>query len=352
MNPGTFRGAMIGCGNVAVNGHLPGWLARRDVEIIAVAETNPERQAEVAAWLPKARWYGSAEALLAGETLDFVDICTPPATHAGLIRSALRRGFHVLCEKPLVCGMDELRELARMAEEADKVLFTVHNWHHAPTIRFVRDLLRQGAIGEVRHCGWEVLRTKPAVTGDGRGANWRLDPALAGGGILVDHGWHAFYILNGWMAQAPTRVSAKLETRRHTGYPLEDTATVQLEFARATGEIYLTWAADERQTSAELLGARGAIHVEDSAVVLREAGPRGAERRWTFSTALSDGSHHPDWFMEVAGEFVAGIREKALRWSNLAEASLCVALLTTAQESSRQDGAWLPVEDARWSVRP
>jgi len=347
-----LRGAMIGCGNVAVNGHLPGWLTRRDVEIVAVAETNPERQAEVAARLPKARWYDSVDALLAGETLDFVDICTPPATHAGLIRSALRRGLHVLCEKPLVCRMDDLEELTRVAEEADRALFTVHNWHYAPTIRFVRDLLRKGTIGEVRHCGWEVLRTKPAITGDGRGGNWRLDPALAGGGILVDHGWHAFYILNSWMAQVPTRVSAKLETRRHTGYPLEDTATVQCEFARATGEVYLTWAADERRISAELLGSRGVIHVEDSVVVLRESGPRGDERRWTFSTALSDGSHHPDWFGGVAGEFVAGVGEKALRWNNLTEASLCVELLAAAQESSRQGGAWLPIGGAPMGVRP
>ena len=350
MKSDMLRGALIGWGNVAVNGHLPGWLSRQDIEIVAVADTNPARQAEVAARLPKAHWYESSDALLAGETLDFVDICTPPATHTGLIRSALKRGLHVLCEKPLVCGMDEFRELARLAEDGDRALCTVHNWHHAPIIRFVRDLLRQGAIGEVRHCGWEVLRTKPAVTGDGRGANWRLDPAMAGGGILVDHGWHAFYILLGWMAQAPARVSARLETRRHTGYPLEDTATVQFEFPRATGEVYLTWAADERRTSAELLGARGVIHVEDNAVVLREAGPRGTERRWTFSTALSDGSHHPDWFVEVAGEFVAGIREKALRWNNLAEASLCVALLMTSQESSRQGGAWLPIEDTQGSV--
>lgn len=347
-----LRGAMIGCGNVAANGHLPGWLSRRDVAIVAVADTNPARQAEMAVRLPQARWYESADALLAGEALDFVDICAPPATHAGLIRSALTRGLHVLCEKPLVCRMDDLGDLARMAEEADKALYTVHNWHHAPAIRFVRDLLRKGTIGAVRHCGWEVLRTKPAVAGGGGGGNWRLDPAMAGGGILVDHGWHAFYILHGWMGEAPVRVSARLETRRHTGFPLEDTAAVQCEFARATGEVYLTWAADERRTRAEVLGARGAIHVEDNAVVLREAGPRGAERRWTFPSALSDGSHHPDWFGEVAGDFVAGVRDKTFRSANLAEAFLCVALLTTAQESSRRGGAWLPVGNARASVCP
>ena len=347
-----LRGAIIGLGNVAVNGHLPGWLSRRDVEIVAVAETNPERQADVAARLPGARWYDSAEALLAGETLDFVDICTPPATHAGLIRSALRHGLHVLCEKPLVCGMEELRELTRMAEEADKALFTVHNWHHAPIIRFVRDLLRQGAIGEVRHCGWEVLRTKPAITGSGQGGNWRLDPAMAGGGILVDHGWHVFYILHGWLEQAPTRVSARLETRRHTQYPLEDTATVWLEFPHVAGEVFLTWAADARQTGAELEGTRGSIRVEENTVVLNVAGTDRAEQRWTFPSSLSDGSHHPDWFGGVADGFVAGMRDETARRTNLSEASLCVAQLAMAQESNRQGGAWLPIEDARWSRCP
>ena len=340
-----LRGAIIGFGNVAVHGHLPGWLARRDVAIVAAVDASPERRSELAARLPEARWYDSTDALLAEETLDFVDICTPPATHAGVIRSALQRGLHVLCEKPLVCRWEDLGELAGLAAEGHKALYTVHNWHHAPIVRFVRDLLRQETIGGVTRCRWEVLRTKPAITGDGRAGNWRLDPAMAGGGILVDHGWHAFYVLHGWLGHAPTQVSASLETRRHTQYPLEDTATVQLRFPNATGEVFLTWAANERRTWAEVEGTHGTIRVEDSAVVLSKNGPAASERRWTFSPALSEGSHHPDWFGGVAGEFVTGIADEAVRRNNLTEASLCVTLMTTAQESSRQGGAWLPIGD-------
>ncbi len=347
-----LRGAIIGLGNVAVHGHLPGWLSRRDVEIVAATDASSERRSLMDARLPGRRWYDSTETLLAGEALDFVDICTPPATHADLIRSALRRGRHVLCEKPLVCRMDDFRELARAAEEGDRVLFTVHNWHHAPIVRFVRDLLRGEAIGEVTRVRWRTLRTKPAVTGDGRGGNWRLDPAMAGGGILVDHGWHVFYILHGWLEQAPTRVSARLETRRHTQHPLEDTATVRLEFPHAVGEVFLTWAADARQTGAELEGTRGSIRVEENTVVLNAAGADQPEQRWTFPSSLSDGSHHPDWFGGVADGFVAGLRDETARRANLSEASLCVAQVAMAQESSRQGGAWLPIEDARWSVCP
>ena len=60
------RGALIGLGNVAVHGHLPGWQARRDSEIVAATDASPARQAECRARLPAARWHDSVESLLAG----------------------------------------------------------------------------------------------------------------------------------------------------------------------------------------------------------------------------------------------------------------------------------------------
>ena len=84
--------------------------------------------------LPDARWYDAAEVLLADARLDFVDICTPPSSHAPLIRAALERGVHVLCEKPLVRSADELSPVAALARASGRVLHTVHNWHHAPIV--------------------------------------------------------------------------------------------------------------------------------------------------------------------------------------------------------------------------
>src|SRR5918911_4225468 len=190
-----LRGALIGVGNVAVHGHLPGWLSRQGVEIVAGTDLRPARRLEFHSRLPQARWYDSVDELLTGEALDFVDISTPPATHAALIRSALEHGLHVLCEKPLVCKPEDLSALVRLAAEADLVLYAVHNWLHAPVVRKVRDLARQGAIGQVKRCLWQTLRTQPAAAADAQAGNWRLDPAMAGGGILVDHGWHVFYVL-------------------------------------------------------------------------------------------------------------------------------------------------------------
>ena len=338
-----LRGAIMGLGNVAVYGHLPGWLGRRDCEIVAGTDVRPARRLELQSRVPRARWYDSADELLATEPLDFVDICTPPATHAGLIRSALGHGLHVLCEKPFVCRLEELSELARVAAAGDRALYTVNNWLHAPIIQKVGKLVRQGAIGQVRRCAWQTLRTQPAAVAEGQADNWRLDPAMAGGGILVDHGWHVLYVLPWWLGQAPSRIGARLETLRLLQSPLEDTATIWLEFPSATAEVVLTWAADARRNRAELEGTHGTIRVEDGALVLIQSRPVRCERRWPCPPALSEGSHHPDWFEGVTRGFVAEMTDASVRGANLAEASLCVALLTLARESSWRGGQPLPV---------
>ena len=68
------------------------------------------------------------------ENLDFVDIATPPSTHAALATAALGRGLHVLCEKPLVTKPDDVAALSKLAKEKDRAVVTVHNWVHAAAL--------------------------------------------------------------------------------------------------------------------------------------------------------------------------------------------------------------------------
>ena len=198
---------------MAVHGHLPGWLERPDVEIVAVCDMRPAQRAVCAERLPEARWFDSAESLLTDARLDFVDICTPPSSHAPLIQVALGRGVHVLCEKPLVRSADELGAVAELVRASGCVLHTVHNWHHAPIVRLAGDLLGAGAIGRPHRVVWHTLRTRPAVAGNGQGDNWRLDPAVAGGGVLSDHGWHVCYVIQRWLG-SPARSPCRPASRR------------------------------------------------------------------------------------------------------------------------------------------
>ena len=259
-----LKGALIGFGNVAANGHLPGWRARDDVRIIAATDAAASRREAFLAACPDGRWYETVDDLLSDERLDFVDICAPPGSHAALIQCALRAGLHVLSEKPLIIRVDDAQRVAAAAARAERVLHAVHNWLKAPICRKISGLIDEGAIGAVQSVRWRTLRTQPAIAVSADGvANWRVDPAIAGGGILFDHGWHALYCVVRW-AGVPVGVAARLETRR-----FQDTASVDLDTAAGVSNIFLTWAADERSNGIEIDGDRGEIRVRGEAVIVK-----------------------------------------------------------------------------------
>jgi predicted dehydrogenase len=332
-----LRGAFIGFGNVAVKGHMPGWQSRNDVAIVAATDAAAARRDAFLAACPNGRWYDNVDDLLASETLDFVDICTPPGSHAALIKRALNADLHILCEKPLATRVEDALVVAAAAARADRIVHTVHNWLEAPICIKISALIAEGAIGAVRSIRWRTLRTQPAaaVTPNG-GVNWRVDPAMAGGGILFDHGWHALYCIMRWAGGAPRGVAAALETRRFHEWPLEDTATLTLDLASGSGHIYLTWTANERSNHIEVEGEQGGIRVVDDCVLFKS--PRG-ERRWPCPPPLSEGSHHPDWFARVADDFRTATADG--KKSNLEEALLCARLIDLAQRSSAAGGTRL-----------
>jgi predicted dehydrogenase len=330
----VLKGAFIGFGNVAANGHLRGWQARKDVQIVAATDAAATRREAFLGPCPDGRWYETVDDLLAGETLDFVDICAPPGSHAALIERALRAGLHVLSEKPLVTQVEDARRVGAVAVRSGRVLHTVHNWLEAPICRQISALVDAGAIGAVRSVRWRTLRTQPAIAVSADGVtNWRVDPAMAGGGILFDHGWHAIYCVMRW-AGAPIWVAAQLETRRFHEHPLEDTASVDLHTTLGVSNVYLTWAADERSNTIEIGGEEGEIRVVGDAVILRS---KSQEECWSCPPSLSDGSHHPDWFGGVAADFLAAATGEAK--SNLDQAILCAQVIDAAQRSSAAAGA-------------
>ncbi|MGH9366648.1 MAG: Gfo/Idh/MocA family protein, partial [Thermoanaerobaculia bacterium] len=262
---------MIGVGHVARNGHLPGWRGRPEATLVAAADARPEGREGFLASFPQGRWYPSAEELLSRETLDFADVCTPPALHPPIARAALEAGLHVLCEKPLALSPAEVASLAALARRKGRALVTVHNWKHAPALAKVTELLREGAVGRLRRARWETLRREPAVAAGEKG-NWRLDPAQSGGGILVDHGWHALYVLRQWLGGRPAALSARLETRKHREFSIEDTAAVSLDWDGAEVEVFLTWAAEERGNRVEIEGERGKLRLDGGRLELSVGG--------------------------------------------------------------------------------
>jgi len=341
VHPLMYKGAIIGLGNVALNGHVPGWKGTLEFQIVAGVDSDSERRTLFSRALPEAFCTDTLAHL--PEDLDFIDICTPPHTHFRMVMEALERGWNVLCEKPLVLESWQLDQIVGLAKEKERLVFTVHNWKFAPICRKITELISSGGLGQVRRCDWQVFRTGPSVTTDVR--NWRLDPDKAGGGILVDHGWHAFYLVLDWMGANPSSVQASLENRRHLDLAVEDTAVVTIRFDSinrhgGTANIFLTWASPQRRNSGTIEGTLARLTIEDH--WLKLARNDGGEERFHFETELSSGSHHSDWFTCVAEEFAGELKGLSRPGSNLRVAQLCVRLVEQSKASSRLQAS-LPV---------
>jgi predicted dehydrogenase len=323
-----LRGAIVGFGRVAAEAHLPGFQATPGFEIAAVVEPSEAERARALGALPGARAYGDLASALAAETkLDFVDVATPPRAHAPIVIEALERGLHVLCEKPLALDPDEVGEIRRVARRSGRTIFTVHNWKYAPLFRRLHGLLRAGAVGELVAIDWQVLRPNPPQGASDAG--WRLDREQAGGGILLDHGWHAFYLMQFLTGREPQSVIARIDSE--LGFGVEDRAECEIDFGGPRARIELRWGAAERRTAGVVHGSLGDIAIEDDRLVVAATNRPREETR--FSPPLSASSYHPEWFPALLEEFRSEIQHPDRRGRNLAEAVRVAALVAAAYRS-------------------
>jgi predicted dehydrogenase len=326
-----LRGAIIGLGNAAVYAHLPAWSRSEDFSIEAIVEPSAERAEIGRKLLPQARVYPSLEALLSEAEVDFVDICTPPCFHAGLVSAACGSGLHVMCEKPLLIPAQQLKEIQGSAGHADSVIFTVNNWKYAPLWVKVLDLIREDRIGTIRSISMNVLR--PPNSGGGS-SNWRKCIDLAQGGILIDHGWHNIYLVLSLLRELPSSMVVKMASSLGEGPCVEDTVDLTMRFREAEARIYMTWRASCRRNHGTISGSAGTIFVNDDHLVLHSDG--FAPARFDFPEALSGESHHSEWMDPVVRNFKREILDIDYRGANLTEALWCSSLINLAYRANEE----------------
>jgi predicted dehydrogenase len=330
-----LRGAISGFGEVAARAHLTGWRMRDDVSLMAIHDPVAARRHEAIRLIKNVRVYDDLELMLDGEAPEFVDVASPPAYHAAAVRAALKAHAHVLVEKPLCLSLDEFDELAALAGGGGRILMCVHNWKHAPAYRAARDAITAGKIGRVRRIALDRMRTQPAGAG-GAGGRWRMS-AETGGGILIDHGWHVFYLMRWLMGAEPRAVSARFDTPAGGG--AEDVADVRLDFGDGRfGEAHLSWRSPARRTSAVIAGDAGTVEVDEDVVRIVDGAGRVDERR---VTDKADDSYHGAWFAGVAEAFVEAITRgpsSHAAQENIAEARDALAVIAAARRSAARGG--------------
>jgi len=338
-----YRGAIVGLGNVAVAGHLPAWQQNPDFTLCAVVDPVEERLALARHLLPGIAYYRRIEELFARERLDCIDICAPPLLHDVLLLAACQYNVHILCEKSLTLSPATWQGLHSYTEEQPRVVCTVHNWQYAPLFQTLKKLLAANTVGPPGYLELITLRTAPAgrvLTGEN---SWRLDPQVAGGGILIDHGWHVFYLVPWLLACKPRTIAVQLKRRRLPADAVEDTATGTIAGVDARARFHLTWAGERRSNERLLRGSKGTLRFDAASVVIEKSGEE--PRKQHFTEPLTASSYHPEWFAAVLEEFQREIEDPSARGQNLQAAALCLALTERAYESHRCGGIALPLNN-------
>jgi len=331
-----LRGAISGFGEVAARAHLAGWRTRENVVIGAIHDPISERRHEAMRLIKSVRVYDDLELMLDGEAPDFVDVASPPGLHCGAARAALAAGAHVLVEKPLALTLADFDELAALAAEKHRILMCVHNWKYAPAYAISRRAIETGRLGAVRFISIDRIRTAPAGAG-GSGGKWRAS-ASSGGGILIDHGWHVFYLMY-WLlgADSPRSISARLESP--LGLDVDDVADLRVRFGSgAMSRVHLSWRAPIRRTSALIYGERASLEIEGDRVMLTE---RSGKVEDLSVADIADDSYHSAWFGGVAAEFEQAVTDgtdSPVAKRNLAEARVALKLIDAARKSSIGNG--------------
>jgi predicted dehydrogenase len=176
-----IRVAFIGTGAVTAYHHLPGLRLDPRAELVAICDTVPElletRRAE---WNVE-HATTDPQALCMSDSVDAVVIATPNDTHRPIAVAAARAGKHVMCEKPLGVSAHEVREMYEAAKGAGVVHMTAFTYRFAPAMRYLRHLVKSGALGTPRHFRSQRFLDWPETSW-----GWRQYQSRAGAGDLFD----------------------------------------------------------------------------------------------------------------------------------------------------------------------
>ncbi|MEM4780733.1 MAG: D-xylose 1-dehydrogenase Gfo6 [Halalkalicoccus sp.] len=230
---GTVRLAVIGLGGFARNRALPAIRDGEFCETTVLVSGSPETAGDLAAAFGVERIidYEAFHAGAAGEAYDAVYVATPPAYHAEYVQRAAELGKHALCEKPLAADLADAERMVAAYEGVDRVLMTAYRLRTEPAIRRLREMIDDGVVGEpVQIHGGFSTRLLENAGPD----SWRLDPAVAGGGALIDLGIYPLNTSRFLLDADPIAVQAETATPGEPFDRVEAHAAFQLTFPGGT----------------------------------------------------------------------------------------------------------------------
>ncbi len=262
-----LRWGIVGCGDVTEKKSGPGFQKASGSELVAVMRRNGALARDYASRHGVARWYDDAEQLIADPEVDAVYIATPPAAHLEIIQLVARAGKPIYVEKPMATGYEASRKTVQICEEAGIPLHVAYYRRGLEKYRTVATMLKEGAIGQVRHVH---ISLHAAVVGpDANGQlPWRVRPELSGGGLIMDVGSHGLDLLDFYFG--PIGQVHGIASNQGGLYQVEDMVTgTWLHETGVHGSGSWCFAADREEDYILIYGSTGRMTLS----VLDVAGP-------------------------------------------------------------------------------
>lgn len=252
MTPAVSFG-LVGAGGVAQS-YLQAFTGLEEAHIVGVADVRLD-VASSAAEAHGCGAFSSWQEMVERTRPEAALVCTPPSTHAEICMGLLGTGTAVLCEKPFTTDLPSARELAEVSASSGTLLTMASKFRYVQDVIRAKSILASGILGEI------ILLENVFASRAEMSARWNSDPAVSGGGVLIDNGTHSVDVVRYFLG--PIVEVLAVEGKRVQSVAVED--TVQL-FARADNgaraTIDLSWSIDkERDTYLEIYGSHGTVSV-------------------------------------------------------------------------------------------
>jgi len=223
-------------------------IERPELAMRVLCDTDESRRRACEARHPGIGTAADYEQVLDDPAIEAVLIATAPRTHHELARLALEAGKHVLVEKPMARTTAEARHLIALARRVDRVLMPGHTFVYSPAVELVRDLIRDGVVGDV----YFVTSSRMNL------GKYQHD------GVLCDLAPHDLSILLSWLDQSPVRVSASGCSVYRSD--VAETAFMTLGFAEGvTANVQVSWLAPRKVRQTVVVGSKRMVVYNDTA---------------------------------------------------------------------------------------
>jgi predicted dehydrogenase len=251
-----LRAAVVGLGRQATDDHIPGLLAADSAVLTAICDADPELL-RVKGEECSVPGYTDFHEMFASEQLDLVVVTVPHHVGRAVIQAAASHGVHVLKEKPFGTTLAEARELAALCAASDIQLMVTLQRRFNPIYNSFLQLADQIGTPFVVDAQYTLHVEDP-------GAGWRGRTKSAGGGCIIDMGYHLIDMIL-WYFGLPDRVLADLSTsaRPDRSCDAEDTALIHFGYDSGLyGSLLLSRFIGPKTEHIRLAGSKGIVHLE------------------------------------------------------------------------------------------